>query len=82
MVKLMNVKDLAELLGMSPAALRMRRYRDPESVPPPIELGGRKLRWHPDDVEAWLKSRRPAVAQAQSPSDYSNGAGSGASDGQ
>lgn len=54
---LLGVEGVAQILGITPRALRMRLLRG-AGAPQPLRLSGR-LCWRPTDVEAWL------LAQAQ-----------------
>ncbi len=57
MRSLWDINELAEWLNITVDAVRQRRYRDPESMPPAIVLG-KSLRWDPEVVEVWLKERQ------------------------
>lgn len=53
--RLLELGDLAKLLGRSPETLRRDMRRNPMAVPPRLHLPGtRLLRWRPCDVRAWL----------------------------
>lgn len=53
--RLLDVDDLAELLGRSPQTIRHDLRRNPMAVPPRLQVPGtRMLRWRPCDVQAWL----------------------------
>ena len=53
--RLLELGDLAKLLGRSPETLRRDMRRNPMAVPPRVHLPGtRLLRWRPSDVRAWL----------------------------
>ena len=80
MTPLLDAKGLGELLGMSPAAIRQMRYRDPNLLPPAIRVGEKLVRWHPEDVEQWLQVQRGA-SRDLTPSDCNNAASFGGSDG-
>lgn len=52
---LLTIVDVARLLGRSPATLKSDLLRNPQAVPPRVQLPGtRLLRWREADVEAWL----------------------------
>lgn len=52
----LSATDLASLLKITPASLRCRLCRRPESLPAPVQQGkGARLLWLKSDVEAWLK---------------------------
>lgn len=53
--RLLDVKDVAFMLGRSPETIRKDLRRRPDAVPPRIRLPGtRLLRWRAIDVETWL----------------------------
>ena len=53
--RLLELGDLAKLLGRSPETLRRDMRRNPMAVPPRLHLPGtRPLRWRSCDVRAWL----------------------------
>ncbi|MHB8345981.1 MAG: helix-turn-helix transcriptional regulator [Acidiferrobacterales bacterium] len=48
-------RNRAEVLGLTPRAVRARLERCSTSIPPPVRLpGSSSLRWRQSDVEAWL----------------------------
>lgn len=52
---LLNISDVARLLGRSPQTLKRDLNRNPSAVPPRVELPGtRLLRWRAVDVEQWV----------------------------
>jgi predicted DNA-binding transcriptional regulator AlpA len=52
---LLTLDDLAAILGRSPETIRRDLRRNPDAVPPRLQLpGARLLRWRAADVEAWL----------------------------
>lgn len=52
---LLTLDELATILGRSPETIRRDLRRNPDAVPPRIQLPGtRLLRWRAADVEAWL----------------------------
>jgi len=52
---LLNLEELARILGRSPETIRKDIRRNPDAVPPRLQLPGtRLLRWRASDVEAWL----------------------------
>ena len=52
---LLDVGQLAELLGRSPETIKKDLKRNPLAVPPRLHVPGtRLLRWRPCDVQAWL----------------------------
>lgn len=52
---LLDIHELAELLGRSPATIKKDLRRNPRAVPPRLHIPGtRLLRWRRVDVEAWL----------------------------
>jgi predicted DNA-binding transcriptional regulator AlpA len=55
MDKLLDVFELAEILGRSAETIKRDIKRNPCAVPPRVHLPGtRLLRWRPMDVNAWL----------------------------
>jgi predicted DNA-binding transcriptional regulator AlpA len=53
--RLLDLSELAELLGRSAKTIRNDLQRKPEAVPPRLQLPGtRLLRWRIVDVTAWL----------------------------
>lgn len=54
---LWTVGDVAEYFRISERTLREWRELDP-TFPMPLDLPGRTLRWHPDDVVEWALSLR------------------------
>ena len=54
--KLLDLTELAELLRRSPETIKKDLRRNPEAVPPRLQLPGtRLLRWRASDVDAWLE---------------------------
>lgn len=54
---LLNLTDLARLLGRSPATLKRDLRRNPAAVPPQVRVPGtRLLRWREEDVTTWLEN--------------------------
>ena len=55
MDKLLNVAELAQVLGITPKAVYCRLHAGRQSVPTPLLIpGSSHLRWRQSDVEAWL----------------------------
>jgi predicted DNA-binding transcriptional regulator AlpA len=55
MSHLLDIQELAELLGRSPETIKKDLKRNPLAVPPRLHIPGtRLLRWRLVDVEAWL----------------------------
>ncbi|WP_232290863.1 helix-turn-helix transcriptional regulator [Polaromonas naphthalenivorans] len=53
--RLLDLEELAGLLGRSPQTIRKDLSRKPEAVPPRLQLPGtRLLRWRLVDVTDWL----------------------------
>ena len=62
---LLDLAGLGHLLGRSPNTIRRDQRRNPDAVPPRIQLPGtRLLRWREADVIAWLDLH--VVASAES----------------
>ena len=56
MDKLLDVDELAHLLGRNAGTIKKDLKRNPFAVPPRVHLPGtRLLRWRPRDVEQWLE---------------------------
>jgi predicted DNA-binding transcriptional regulator AlpA len=56
MSPLLDLTALSRLLGRSPETVRRDLRRNPEAVPPRVQLPGtRLLRWREADVQAWLE---------------------------
>jgi predicted DNA-binding transcriptional regulator AlpA len=54
MTKYLDIYELGELLGKSPATIRKNLRRNPRRVPPRMHIPGTKmLRWRVVDVEVW-----------------------------
>lgn len=54
---LIGVREVALILGTSPAAIRRRVFRGQwDLVPKPQRLGSRVV-WHRADIEEWLMQR-------------------------
>ena len=65
---LLDLQALARLLGRSPETIRRDLRRNPDAVPPRLQLPGtRLLRWREADVAAWLDqlgaAQRPGASQ-------------------
>ncbi|MBW4048807.1 MAG: hypothetical protein HIU89_13035 [Proteobacteria bacterium] len=53
--RLLDLAELAEVLGRSPETIKKDLKRNPAAVPPRLQLPGtRLLRWRARDVDAWL----------------------------
>ena len=56
MSPLLDLSALSRLLGRSPETVRRDLRRNPEAVPPRVQVPGtRLLRWREADVQAWLE---------------------------
>lgn len=56
-LQLLTLDELAAILGRSPQTIRRDLRRNPDAVPPRVQLPGtRLLRWRAIDVDAWLAS--------------------------
>lgn len=54
---ILNLTDLADLLGRSPETIKKDIGRNRLTVPPRLHIPGtRLLRWRQVDVDAWLAS--------------------------
>lgn len=54
--RLLTTEDLAELFRVTPNVIRQMKHAG--QLPPPYRLGGRRLRWSPADIAAWLDAHR------------------------
>lgn len=53
--KLLDLSELSEVLGRSPETIKKDMRRNPDAVPPRLQLPGtRLLRWRAVDVNTWL----------------------------
>jgi predicted DNA-binding transcriptional regulator AlpA len=53
--RLLDLGELAEVLGRNPETIKKDLRRNPDAVPPRLQLPGtRLLRWRAVDVERWL----------------------------
>lgn len=52
--RLLDIDDLAQILGISRHAVHQMRYVG--EAPPAVKIG-RALKWRREDVEAWLAER-------------------------
>jgi len=66
-LNLLDLDDLATMLGRSPETIKKDLRRNRLAVPPRVHIPGtRLLRWRVTDVEAWLASyveQQPGGAQ-------------------
>ena len=54
-LQLLTLDELAAILERSPETIRKDIRRNPDAVPPRLQLPGtRLLRWRASDVDAWL----------------------------
>lgn len=52
---LLDLNDLAALMKRSPDTIKKDMKRNPQAVPPRVQIPGtRLLRWRTADVDAWL----------------------------
>ena len=54
---LINMKQLAAVLGITYGALRALRVKNPDALPKPIRVGG-VLRYRATDVDAWIQAQK------------------------
>lgn len=59
---LIDSRTVEKMLGIGRDALIDLRKNARLKFPRPLDLGGRLLRWHPNDIEAWMATRREAAA--------------------
>lgn len=63
---LLDLQALAQFLGRSPHTIRRDLRRNPDAVPPRVQLPGtRLLRWREAEVNAWLDSHVSESTHAQ-----------------
>lgn len=63
MAPLLELHDLAALLGRSASTIKKDLRRNPSAVPPKLQLPGTQLlRWRASDVEAWLEDAAASAA--------------------
>ena len=54
--ELLDIKQVAERIGMSATTIHHKRRTHKDEVPPAIRIG-RKLFWRPKDVDQWIDNR-------------------------
>lgn len=61
---LITTEELAQLIGVDPSTIRRWRTAQPVQGPPYIRISDRVVMYSPEDIRAWLASRRvdPAAA--------------------
>jgi predicted DNA-binding transcriptional regulator AlpA len=53
--RLLDLSELAQILGCSPGTIKNNLRRNPDAVPRRLVVpGGRMLRWRLEDVVTWL----------------------------
>ncbi|EQD24464.1 MAG: hypothetical protein D084_Lepto4C00431G0003 [Leptospirillum sp. Group IV 'UBA BS'] len=55
---LINTKELAAILRKSVASIHIQRSRFPDSLPPSLNLPGKKIFWDLEEVKNWLNRHR------------------------
>ena len=60
---LLSDRDVALMLGYKSSAMRQRRHRHPETLPPSIRIG-KVHRYILEEVLAWIEQRRQGRALA------------------
>lgn len=63
--RLLPAGDVAALLGLTEKALRNRLYRNDGTVPTPLRLGDRTLRWAESDVAEFIDKRPRSVTRTR-----------------
>jgi predicted DNA-binding transcriptional regulator AlpA len=53
-----TIKEMAQFLGTSTGSIRTMLCRDPGQLPPRFSGPGKRIVWHRDDVEEWVKQKR------------------------
>lgn len=56
MSEVLFVHQVAQLLGLTEAALRAHVYRDSRGIPPHFKMG-KRLAWRRSTVMGWLEAR-------------------------
>lgn len=59
--QLLDIRQVADRCGVHPQTIHQMRYRG--DGPPAVRIG-RKLKFRPEDIEAWIESRRETPKQA------------------
>ena len=72
MEQYVNVRELAESLGLNQATVR--RWVDQGVIPPPVKVNNKTLLWSEHEIEVWLDSLR---VQRRTDDDKSNYPGPG-----
>jgi predicted DNA-binding transcriptional regulator AlpA len=54
---LLTDRDVALMLGYAPGAMRQRRYKHPQTLPPAIRIG-KCYRYDPDELSAWIAKQQ------------------------
>ena len=68
---LLNVAELAQVLGITPKAVYCRLHEGRQSVPTSLHIAGSShLRWRQSDVEAWLAALPTRVVAKPRPRRY------------
>ena len=57
----MNVKELADALGISENSVKQYASQDPDKLPPRVNNGMRKLIWSVEAVQEWLREKSKRV---------------------
>lgn len=62
MQKLWTIDELADHLTLSVKSIyNLRASGDASKLPPAVKIGG-KLRWRPEDVDAWVQANSEATS--------------------
>ena len=59
-IKLLNIREVAESLGVVPQTIR--RWIQAGQFPPPISLGGATIRWRESEIELFLDEQSALAA--------------------
>lgn len=62
-MRILDTKDLAELLRLSVGTIHQYASKSPEKLPPRLHVPGRRLQWAEEDVEDWLRSHKAVPEQ-------------------
>ena len=59
--RLLDIAMVAEMLSVSPRTVR--RMADAGKMPKPLRLGGKLIRWRPDEIAEWISDGCPNMIQ-------------------
>jgi predicted DNA-binding transcriptional regulator AlpA len=56
---MLKVSDVSNMLGVSPKTVR--NWIADGTIPPPVKINSRILRWDEDVIKEWINSRKGVV---------------------